>query len=210
MAPQQPRPTRHRTGCSYASDAELRAGRPALRQPCRAAAPRTVAASATGTAAAPATGCPCASLATGRVSIDHRLRPTPRWPLLETAPEPADGSRSCCAGGRGCAVHWPRRVPTAPQHGRAWHRAQQPRTPNHGRSTSRSARAVPAPATMAVGCAAIRRRQAGYKEYHEMINIMQVAESHDKVLRKNFISQLPGISVGLEFNVSSYKIVKPI
>ncbi len=35
-------------------------------------------------------------------------------------------------------------------------------------------------------------RQASYKEYDEMIDIMQVSESHEEVLRKNFVSQPPG------------------
>jgi hypothetical protein len=38
-----------------------------------------------------------------------------------------------------------------------------------------------------------------YKEYDEMIDI-QVLESHDEVLRKNFVSQTPSKSVGLEVN----------
>ncbi|EAY93291.1 hypothetical protein OsI_15100 [Oryza sativa Indica Group] len=53
-------------------------------------------------------------------------------------------------------------------------------------------------------------RQASYKEYDEMIDIMQVSESHEEVLRKNFVSQPPGKSVGLEVNASSYKVRKPV
>ncbi|EAY97046.1 hypothetical protein OsI_18970 [Oryza sativa Indica Group] len=53
-------------------------------------------------------------------------------------------------------------------------------------------------------------RQASYKEYDEMIDIMQLSESHDEVLRKNFVSQPPGMSVGLDVNVISYKVYKPV
>jgi hypothetical protein len=53
-------------------------------------------------------------------------------------------------------------------------------------------------------------KQASYKEYDEMIDIMQVSKSHDEVLRKNFVSQPPGKSVGLEVNASSYKVRKPV
>nr|ABF96625.1 hypothetical protein LOC_Os03g30320 [Oryza sativa Japonica Group] len=41
-------------------------------------------------------------------------------------------------------------------------------------------------------------KQASYKEYDEMIDIMQVSGSHDEVLHKNFVFQPPGKSVGLE------------
>ncbi|KAF0906736.1 hypothetical protein E2562_012553 [Oryza meyeriana var. granulata] len=47
-------------------------------------------------------------------------------------------------------------------------------------------------------CAILKNEQEGYKEYDEMIDIMQVAESHDEVLRKNFVAQPPERSVGLE------------
>jgi hypothetical protein len=43
-----------------------------------------------------------------------------------------------------------------------------------------------------------------------MIDIMQVSESLDDVLRKNFVSQTPCKSVGLEVNASSYKVRKPV
>ncbi|EEC75474.1 hypothetical protein OsI_12052 [Oryza sativa Indica Group] len=51
--------------------------------------------------------------------------------------------------------------------------------------------------------------QASYKEYDEMIDIMQVSESHDEVLHKNFVFQPPGKSVGLEVNARSCKVRKP-
>ena len=48
-------------------------------------------------------------------------------------------------------------------------------------------------------------RQDGYKEYAELIDIVQVAEAQDEVLRKNYISQPPSSHVGHEVNASSYK-----
>ena len=52
-------------------------------------------------------------------------------------------------------------------------------------------------------------RQYSYKEYAELIDIMQVAEAQDDVLRKNYISQPPSSNVGHEANASSYKVRKP-
>ena len=48
-------------------------------------------------------------------------------------------------------------------------------------------------------------RQDGYMEYAELIDIMQVAEAQDDVLRKNYISQPPSSNVGHEAHASSYK-----
>ena len=45
-------------------------------------------------------------------------------------------------------------------------------------------------------------RQDGYKEYAELIDIMQVAEAQDDVLRKDYISQPPSSNVGHEANAS--------
>ena len=47
-------------------------------------------------------------------------------------------------------------------------------------------------------------------EYAELIDIMQVAEAQDDVLRKNYISQPPSSNVGHEANNSSYKVMKPL
>ena len=47
-------------------------------------------------------------------------------------------------------------------------------------------------------------------EYAEFIDIMQVAEAQDDVLRKNYISQPPSSNVDHEANASSYKVMKPL
>lgn len=53
-------------------------------------------------------------------------------------------------------------------------------------------------------------RQDSYKEYAELIDIMQVAEAQDEILRKNYVTQPPGSSAGREANAGSYKVRKPL
>nr|ADB85267.1 putative transposon protein [Phyllostachys edulis] len=51
--------------------------------------------------------------------------------------------------------------------------------------------------------------QDGYKEHAELIDIMQVVEAQDEVIRKNYISQSSSSKVVHEVNASSYRVRKP-
>ncbi|KQK21425.1 hypothetical protein BRADI_1g60675v3 [Brachypodium distachyon] len=51
---------------------------------------------------------------------------------------------------------------------------------------------------------------ANYKEYSELIDILQVAEAHDEVLKKNFVVQPLGASARPEVQASAFKIRKPL
>ncbi|KQJ97528.1 hypothetical protein BRADI_3g31595v3 [Brachypodium distachyon] len=53
-------------------------------------------------------------------------------------------------------------------------------------------------------------RQANYKEYSELIDILQVAEAHDEVLKKNFVVQPLGASARPEVQANAFKIRKPL
>ncbi|XP_010227205.1 uncharacterized protein LOC104581403 [Brachypodium distachyon] len=53
-------------------------------------------------------------------------------------------------------------------------------------------------------------RQANYKEYSELIDILQVAEAHDEVLKKNFVVQPLGTSARPEVQANDFKICKPL
>ncbi|KQK17855.1 hypothetical protein BRADI_1g37178v3 [Brachypodium distachyon] len=53
-------------------------------------------------------------------------------------------------------------------------------------------------------------RQANYKEYSELIDILQVAEAHDEILKKNFVVQPLGASATPEVQANAFKIRKPL
>ncbi|PNT72939.1 hypothetical protein BRADI_2g51195v3 [Brachypodium distachyon] len=53
-------------------------------------------------------------------------------------------------------------------------------------------------------------RQANYKEYSEPIDILQVDEAHDEVLKKNFVVQPLGASARPEVQANAFKIRKPL
>ncbi|KQJ83402.1 hypothetical protein BRADI_5g14775v3 [Brachypodium distachyon] len=53
-------------------------------------------------------------------------------------------------------------------------------------------------------------RQANYKEYSELIDILQVVEAHDEVLKKNFVVQPLGASARTEVQANTFKIRKPL
>ncbi|KQJ96935.1 hypothetical protein BRADI_3g27856v3 [Brachypodium distachyon] len=53
-------------------------------------------------------------------------------------------------------------------------------------------------------------RQANYKEYSELIDILQVAEAHDEVLKKNFVVQPLGASARPEVHANAFKIRKAL
>ncbi|XP_010230117.1 uncharacterized protein LOC104582345 [Brachypodium distachyon] len=53
-------------------------------------------------------------------------------------------------------------------------------------------------------------RQANYKEYSELVDILQVAEAHDEVLKKNVVVQPLGASARPEVQANAFKILKPL
>ncbi|XP_010230225.1 uncharacterized protein LOC104582401 [Brachypodium distachyon] len=53
-------------------------------------------------------------------------------------------------------------------------------------------------------------RQANYKEYSELVDILQVAEAHDEVLKKKLCHQTTGASARPEVQANALKIRKPL
>ncbi|PNT77727.1 hypothetical protein BRADI_1g68106v3 [Brachypodium distachyon] len=53
-------------------------------------------------------------------------------------------------------------------------------------------------------------RQANYTEYSELIDILQVVEAHDEVLKKNFVVQPLAASARPEVQANAFKIRKPL
>ena len=53
-------------------------------------------------------------------------------------------------------------------------------------------------------------RQGKYTQYAELVDILQVEEAHDEVLRKNSLAQPLGASARQEAHASAYKIRAPL
>ena len=53
-------------------------------------------------------------------------------------------------------------------------------------------------------------RQGKYTQYAELVDILQVEEAHDEVLRKNSLAQPLGASASQEAHASAYKVRAPL